>query len=132
MLVFLLGVIVVGGGWFAYQKFYASKFAAGEELEEQMMGHQSLTLYGAVDKYPVTMQINIDKSKVSGTYYYNKKGPDLVLTLRGSLNAEGFMYLDEYDEKGTRTGSFSGYLSNGEYEGEFVTNKGKRMHFLVK
>lgn len=130
-LLLLVLLCIAGGGWFAYQKLSqmgnASEKVAGDE--EWRKHYQ---LYGTIDTYPVTMQLNIDSTDVTGTYYYNRKGPDFMLTLRGSVSYDGGLYLNEYDEKGIQTGHFSGYIDDGEFHGEFVTNKGKRMHFSLK
>ncbi len=97
---------------------------------EQVEMSRSVTLYGAVHKYPITMQLSIYDSVVSGTYYYNKQGPDNVLKLSGNLRGDE-LELFETDENGRQTGHFKGYYSNGEYEGEFVTMQGKSMQFRV-
>lgn len=97
---------------------------------EQVEMSRSVTLYGAVHKYPITMQLEIKGSVVKGTYYYNKQGPDNVLTLSGVFD-NGEMDIYETDENGRQTGHFKGYYSNGEYQGEFVTMQGKSMQFLV-
>ena len=99
------------------------------QMSEQTM-QKAITLYGTVDKYPITMSLNIDGSVVKGTYYYNKQGPDKFLTLSGVLNnAEMDIY--EADENGRQTGHFRGYYSNGVYQGEFITQQGKSMSFRV-
>lgn len=97
---------------------------------EQVETSRSVTLYGAVHKYPITMQLEIKGSVVKGTYYYNKQGPDNVLTLSGVFD-NGEMDIYETDENGRQTGHFKGYYSNGEYQGEFVTMQGKSMQFRV-
>ena len=97
---------------------------------EQAETSRSVTLYGAVHKYPITMQLEIKGSVVKGTYYYNKQGPDNVLTLSGVFD-NGEMDIYETDENGRQTGHFKGYYSNGEYQGEFVTMQGKSMQFRV-
>ena len=134
MIVFLLAFVLAFlfcaiGGWIAYQTFNSD---TTEQAEGDVSDYQYLRLAGAVDKYPITMEIHIDGSNAWGTYYYNRKGPDNVLTLNGTMSNDGRLYLDEYDENGVRTGCFSGTLSEGQYEGEFVKTNGKGMHFLVK
>lgn len=124
----VLAVLLCVGGWFAYQKFYQSEDV--EIVEEQVVTHHSTTLYGTVDKYPITMSLNIDGSVVKGTYYYNKQGPDNVLTLSGVMNGSE-MDIYESDENGRQTGHFKGHYSNGEYQGEFITMQGKSMYFRV-
>jgi hypothetical protein len=100
--------------------------------EEEVPSADSNTvkLYGAVDKYPITMQLSIYDSVVSGTYYYNKQGPDNVLKLSGNLRGDE-LELFESDENGNQTGHFKGIFSNGEYYGEFVTAAGNAMQFRL-
>lgn len=100
------------------------------EEEVQTADSNTVKLYGAIDKYPITMQLSIYDSVVSGTYYYNKQGPDNVLKLSGNLRGDELELFESY-ENGNQTGHFKGYYSNGEYEGEFVTMQGKSMQFRV-
>ena len=86
--------------------------------------------HGVVDKYPVTMQINVEGSIVKGSYYYDKKGPNAILTLLGSNN-NGILDLNETDATGKPTGHFYGKYSDGVYKGQFVTSQGKKMPFVV-
>lgn len=109
-----------------------------ESIEEQEINEEevpsadsnTVKLYGAVDKYPITMQLSIYDSVVSGTYYYNKQGPDNVLKLSGNLRGDE-LELFESDENGNQTGHFKGIFSNGEYYGEFVTAAGNAMQFRL-
>lgn len=119
------------GGYFLITNFSKSNSENATQSENVAEGiSQSMTLHGSVDKYPITMQLNINGSVVKGSYYYNKKGPDALLTLSGVLD-NGEMDIYESDENGRQTGHFHGYFSNGNYEGEFVTIEGKSMTFRV-
>ena len=77
----------------------------------------------------LNISVHIAPLKAVG-YYYNKQGPDNVLTLSGVFD-NGEMDIYETDENGRQTGHFKGYYSNGEYQGEFVTMQGKSMQFRV-
>lgn len=90
----------------------------------------AVDLKGYVDKYPITMHIDVDGSLVEGSYYYNKRGPGAKLNLSGKFD-EGDMNLNETDENGTPTGHFQGEFDGSEFKGTFITNKGKRMPFVV-
>lgn len=125
---FLAVILLIIGGKFLLQS-KSNKDVADKQTAEQTVP-QSMTLYGAVDKYPITMSLYIDGSVVKGTYYYNKQGPDKVLTLSGVLN-NGEMDIYEEDENSRQTGHFHGYYSNGVFQGEFITQEGKRMSFRV-
>ena len=84
-----------------------------------------------MDKYPITMQLNIQGTTVKGQYHYDSQAPDKVLTLEGVKNNDNRLYLDEFDEYGKKCGFFNGSLSNGTFEGEFITEKGKSLYFHV-
>ena len=121
-------ILLIAGGKFLLQSKSDNE---GYEIQVSEQNVQkNTTLYGTVDKYPITMSLNIDGSVVKGTYYYNKQGPDKVLTLSGVLN-NGEMDIYEADENGRQTGYFRGYYSNGVYQGEFITQQGKSMSFRV-
>ena len=91
---------------------------------------RTVDLRGTVDKYPVTMHLEIKGSQVKGTYYYDSKGPNAKLILLGS-NEDDIMEINETDANGTPTGHFTGRFSNGIYSGSFVTNQGKKMPFKL-
>lgn len=105
----------------------------GEEASDEPAsdsGDQSVDLRGTVDKYPVTMHLEISGSQVKGSYYYDRKGPDAQLNLVGT-NDNGLLDINETDADGTPTGHFKGNFSNGMYTGQFITNKGKKMPFRL-
>ena len=87
-------------------------------------------LHGSVDKYPITMHLEIDGTNVKGAYYYDKQGANSKLKLSGS-NEDGILDLNETDADGTPTGHFRGKFDNGVYKGHFVTNQGKKMPFVI-
>ena len=87
-------------------------------------------LKGNVDKYPVTMHLEINGTLVKGNYYYDKQGPGAQLKLSGT-NEDGILDINETDANGTPTGHFKGKLSSGVFKGMFVTNQGKQMPFIL-
>ena len=87
-------------------------------------------LKGKVDKYPITMHLEIEGSQVNGTYFYDKKGPDAQLNLSGRCDGNS-LDINETDENGTPTGHFKGTMDDGVFKGQFITNKGKSMPFAV-
>ena len=123
--VFVVILLALGG------KYLLDKNDNGDELEMEQTEIVHLSMSGSVDKYPITMQLNIEGSTVKGHYYYDKQGPDKVLTLEGVKNTDNRLYLDEFDEYGEKSGFFNGSLVNGNFEGEFVTAKGKSLYFHV-
>jgi hypothetical protein len=90
----------------------------------------SHNLQGTVDKYPITMHLEIDGSTAKGTYYYDKQGSNAKLKLSGSYE-DDILDLNETDADGTPTGHFRGKFANGVFKGHFITNQGKKMPFVV-
>lgn len=87
-------------------------------------------LQGSVDKYPVTMHLVIEGESVKGSYYYNKFGPNALLTLSGK-NDDGKLTVEESDERGKKSGHFEGEFSEGVFKGVFTDAKGKKMPFVI-
>jgi hypothetical protein len=86
--------------------------------------------HGNVDKYPITMELQIEGEKVKGSLYYDKYGPENILILSGSLN-KNEIELNESEKNGKPTGHFRGNYSNGVFQGEYTTSNGKSMSFAV-
>ncbi len=72
---------------------------------------------GTVDKYPVEMTINDESSDITGTYRYKSKSASL--NLKGTKDGDK-LTMNEYDEKGNKSGSFVGKWVNGTYEGQWT------------
>ena len=90
----------------------------------------SKKFHGDVDKYPITMELQIDGEEVNGSLYYDKYGPENILILSGGLK-KSEIELDEFEKNGKPTGHFRGKYSNGVFQGEYTTIKGKTMSFAV-
>lgn len=90
---------------------------------------QDLTLIGSIDgKYPITMELRQEGSSLSGSYYYNRNGPDNSLSVYGQLDGSRFR-LQEYDDNNNNTGNFVGTYNNGSVTGTFTLADGKTMSF---
>jgi len=87
-------------------------------------------MHGTIDKYPITMHLEIDGSIIKGTYYYDKQGSNAKLKLSGT-NINGILDVNETDADGTPTGHFKGKYSDGMFIGMFITNQGKKLPFQV-
>ncbi len=85
---------------------------------------------GKVDKYPITMHLEIDNERAKGSYYYDKQGSNAQLSLSGTIDGD-MLDLNETDSNGTPTGHFKGFLRDGIFRGQFITSKGKSMAFAV-
>lgn len=109
-------------------KDFKAKQGKEETSEPSLDGSHDLT--GTVDKYPITMHLDINGESVSGTYYYDKKGPDAKLNLSGK-NSDGELDVNETTADGTPTGHFKGKMENGVFKGKFILPSGKKMSFIV-
>lgn len=87
-------------------------------------------LYGVVDKYPITMSLHIEDTKVDGSLYYDKYGPDNILLLTGVVR-KNELDIDESNSKGQHTGKFHGTYKNGTFQGDYTLENGKSMPFKV-
>lgn len=104
---------------------------SGSQEENSTSGSDgTFDLKGSVDKYPVTMHLEIEGSQIKGSYYYDKQGASAKLKLSGT-NEDGLWDINETDADGTPTGHFRGKYINGVYSGHFVTNQGKKMPFKL-
>ena len=111
----------------------SSKWDSGKDNESTITKMDSsedrtVELQGSVDKYPITMHLEIEGTQIKGSYYYDKQGANAKLKLSGT-NENGLWDINETDENGTPTGHFRGKFTNGVYSGHFVTNQGKKMPF---
>ena len=100
-----------------------------EEVEEEITNN-SYDLSGVIGTFPVTMNIEIDDNQVSGSYYYNKRGPNAKLLLTGKYE-NGELVINETTQEGTPSGHFKGEMSNGVYKGIFINNKAEKFKFLL-
>lgn len=116
-----------------------------EDLDES--GDLEDDIYQACDQYEyegvidntlnVTISLTRFDLEITGSYYYNKYGPDNHLDLRGGLNGDDFreFELDEYNSKGKHIGVFKGEII-GDYEalkGTYtLLSKDKKMSFSAK
>lgn len=123
-------------------KYVDNKPYTGKEFEEYKKAHSSElsaiiransgralsgTYYGTVGREAVTMTLNVRNGKVSGSYYYNKNGASRKLSLKGLIQDNGNITMDEYDTKGKNTGTFE---LDGDFGGSFTNTNGKS--FIVK
>lgn len=91
---------------------------------------KSYDLFGRVDKYPITMHLEVEGKQVSGTYFYNRQGAHNKLNISGTRNGSTFD-LNETTVDGTPTGHFEGTLDSGVLQGVFTNNQGKKMGFVA-
>ena len=63
-------------------------------------------------KYEIMMKITSDNGKVKGSYYYKKN--NVELELKGNLQSDGKINLQEFDAEGNQTGIFQGFMENNQ------------------
>lgn len=67
------------------------------------------TFEGQLDfEYDIVMKISSNNGKVTGNYYYKNAGEELKL--KGTIDKEGKVLLNEYNKSGSMTGLFEGNL----------------------
>lgn len=89
-------------------------------------------LVGTLGKWGITVDIFISKSgDVTGSYYYHHKGSDMRIDLKGSFK-NGYISMDEYDERNCITGSFDGKFDGNSYSGEFARSDKTNFEFNLK
>ena len=102
----------------------------GDEPVAKETEKKSYDLFGRVDKYPITMHLEIDGKQVSGSYFYNRQGAHNKLNISGTKNGSTYD-LNETTVDGTPTGHFEGTMSGGVLQGTFTNNQGKKMGFVA-
>ena len=116
--------------WFeeaaAFTPYLTGEVVADDDLSSSFDIDGAHDMRGAVDKYPITMHLEIDGSMVKGVYYYDKQGPNATLKLSGT-NEDGILDMNETNAEGVPTGHFKGKLYNGVFKGVFFTTDGKKM-----
>ena len=91
-----------------------------------------VALTGSIGQYNVHMDLSIDGSDVSGSYYYRSSGSGARLYLRGSLYSNGEMVLTETNDEGAMTGRFDGTYQEGRgFEGLFENYRGDVLSFTL-
>jgi hypothetical protein len=81
-----------------------------EKPKQQTSTGFSKTLEGNIaGKYPVSMQLSRKGSQLEGTYMYTKVGTPIPFS--GTIDENGNISMQEFDEKGKTTGFFEGVLT---------------------
>lgn len=91
------------------------------------------TIVGKIGgKYAV--HISLDKGMKTGSYYYDKNGANatLALTITNFNRQTGKLTMEERNDKGEITGTFTGTLTPDSYKGEMTAFNGKTHSFDMK
>ena len=83
------------------------------------------------NKHDIVLKITSNSGQIAGNYFYKTVGKDIQV--KGDLDNQGKITLNEYDSKGNQTGLFSGkMLNNSKIEGNWSKPNGdKAMLFAL-
>ncbi|HXC64281.1 MAG TPA: tetratricopeptide repeat protein, partial [bacterium] len=83
---------------------------------------------GAINgTYRLELSYNLDQGRVTGVYHYLRHKGQPPLRLRGTLDHEGRLHLDESDSQGAGTGSFNGRkMDDGRLMGTWSDPNGSK------
>jgi len=137
----ILFLIIVGAGIFFVIQYNSSDRSNSEgnrgNIEEKVTltsNKKTYNMRGAISKYPITMQIEINGSQINGYYYYNRQydkiGTKAYLNVTGTYE-NGYIDMNETNSEGTPTGHFQGWLKNNFFKGNFINTNGEQMPFVV-
>ncbi|MFT5780000.1 MAG: hypothetical protein ACI837_002961 [Crocinitomicaceae bacterium] len=77
------------------------------------------TYVGTIDaKYPIVMKLTSEAGAVTGMYFYNSNGTDM--TLKGTIDHAQTLSLDEFNQDGKKTGTFSGQIIDDKITGQWT------------
>ena len=137
----ILFLIIVGAGIFFVIQYNSSDRSNSEGNRGNIGEKVTLTsnkktynMRGAISKYPITMQIEINGSQINGYYYYNRQydkiGTKAYLNVTGTYE-NGYIDMNETNSEGTPTGHFQGWLKNNFFKGNFINTNGEQMPFVL-
>ncbi len=72
--------------------------------------------FGAIDKFPIVVELQRDGEKVSGWYFYRSQAREIQLT--GSIGPEGSFRLYESTD-GNKNAEFEGSIKDGVWQGNW-------------
>ena len=125
----VLAVALVGLGIWAWQ---SGLFDGAQEQANQIVSDTAITdenttnfdgLYqfkGYIGKYGVEMMATVDKGMIkTGLLHYNSQKRGVNLSLKGDVNKNGKMTINEYAPSGENTGRFEGTFDGTTFKGTF-------------
>jgi hypothetical protein len=82
------------------------------------------------NKYDIVLKITSNGGQIAGNYFYKTAGDDIQV--KGNLDYQGKLILDEYDSKGNQTGRFNGIMvNNNKIEGNWSKPNGVKKMSVV-
>jgi hypothetical protein len=93
--------------------------------ENQTVNDFTKTFEGKIgDEYEIVAKIKLSKNQLEGVYFYEEIGVDLII--KGSVDTEGILILNEFDSNGNQTGVFKGNFSNTGISGNWSKPDGSK------
>ena len=89
-------------------------------------GHFALD--GSISKYGCHIDLDLNGTEATGSYYYTSQGRNNRLYLTGEVHGK-HVELYEYNDDGEQTGYFNGTFDGITYEGTFINYKSQVMSF---
>jgi len=81
------------------------------------------TLEGTIGKHDIMMKLTSNSGEISGSYFY--KSQMQKMELKGKLDAQGAITINEFNDKGSMTGIFTGKMSGeNKMEGNWAKPNG--------
>jgi len=91
--------------------------------------YKPFVLKGKVgDNILFTMHLSVNNNIVEGTEHYANQKKDRIVNIKGTIDDNGTMTLNEYDGN-VKTGSYRGLFSTDSYSGTFINKSGKEFVF---
>lgn len=87
------------------------------------IARHNVRLSGSIGKYTVNMAIDIDEyGVIRGAYYYTRMGAKNLLYMKGAIDDEGKVKINEFNIQGDNTGNFDGGFDDDKFAGIFDCN----------
>lgn len=93
---------------------------------------EPVALIGKINnKIGFSMHLQCNGNKVEGKEHYDSQKSDVNVSIKGTIDENGYMILHEYDNN-VESGKFEGTLDDISYSGTFTNSKGKSMSFSAR
>ena len=124
----VLAVVLIGLCIWAWQSglLDGSQKQANQIADSTAMANENISklngvhqLKGSIDKYGVEMMITVEKDDITGLLHYDSQKKGVNLSLKGNINENGKMTIDEYAPSSENTGRFEGTFDGTTFKGTF-------------
>lgn len=103
------------------------KKESGNSLKVEIPTNFVKTFEGTIyEKFDIIMKLTAENGIVNGAYYYTEVGENIQL--KGEIQNNGELLLNEYDSSGNQTGIFKGkIIENSKIEGNWSKPNGEKV-----